>query len=75
MKILEFLQENNGQFSSQRLFSFLITFAIVTDYMHAVFTVGVWNPSLDLIGLFLIVLGNQTVGKLYEKKYLGAQNA
>jgi hypothetical protein len=67
-KILEFLQEQNGQFSSARLLAFLITISIVVDYMHAVFTIGGWHPDLNLILILLVVVTGKTIQKFGEVK-------
>ncbi len=66
-KLLEFFQESNGVFSSARLLSFLITIAIVVDWMHAVFTVGAWHPDLNLILILLVVVTGKTIQKFGEK--------
>ena len=68
MKVLQFLQEQNGQLSSKRLFSFLIVLAVTTDYMHAVWTVGSWHPDLALIGILITVIGGQVAGGFSEDK-------
>ena len=51
MKILEFLQEENGQFSSSRLLAFLMAVAMIVDYMYSVFmtTAHTWRPDLNLV--------------------------
>ncbi len=68
IKILEFLQEKNGQFSSSRLFALLVTLATIVDWMHAVFTVGVWRPEWQTIGMVLGVLGFKIAQKYKEEK-------
>ncbi len=69
MKILEFLQESNGQFSSSRLFALLVTVATIVDWMHAVFTGdGVWTPKWQTISMVLGVLGFKVAQKYKEEK-------
>ncbi len=65
-KLLGFVQEADGQFSSARLLSLLITISIVIDYMHAVFTVGYWHPDINLILILLVVVTGKTVQKFTE---------
>ena len=68
MRILEFLQESNGQFSSSRLFALLVTVATIVDWMHAVFTDGVWRPEWQTISMVLGVLGFKVAQKYKEQK-------
>lgn len=70
MKILQFLQESNGQFSSSRLFALLVTVATIVDWMHAVFASdsGVWEPKWQTIGMVLGVLGFKVAQKYKENK-------
>ena len=68
MKILEFLQEKNGQFSSARLFALLVTIGTIVDWMHAVFTGdGVWKPEWQTITMVLGVLGFKVAQKFKEQ--------
>jgi hypothetical protein len=73
MKILEFLQENNGRFSSARLFAFLVTITTIIDWLHAIFCTedGVWRPEWSTIGMVLGVLGFKVVQKFAENKKEG----
>jgi hypothetical protein len=70
MKINEFLKEDNGHYSSTRLFAFLITIATIVDWMHAVFhtTDGVWRPEYQTIAMVLGVLGFKVWQKNNEQK-------
>ncbi len=72
MKILEFFQESDGGLSSARLFAFLVTVATIIDWMHAVFTVGTWNPEWQTIGMILGVLGFKVLQKPFENKENGS---
>ena len=68
MKVLEFLQENNGRFSSSRLFALLVTIGTIVDWMHAVFTGdGVWKPEWQTIAMVLGVLGFKVAQKFKEQ--------
>jgi hypothetical protein len=69
-KPAEFLEEENGQFSSKRLFTFLVVVSTIVDWQHAVWTMtdGVWRPTIQTIGLVLGVLGFQVAGLFGEKK-------
>lgn len=67
MKILEFLQENTGRFSSSRLFALLVTAGTIIDWMHAVFTGdGIWKPEWQTIAMVLGVLGFKVAQKFKE---------
>ncbi len=69
MKILEFIQGSNGQFSGSRLFSLLVIMATIIDWMHAVFTGdGVWVPDWQNIGMVFGVLGLKYAHKSKEEK-------
>ncbi len=59
MKFQEFLQEENGNFSSSRLVMYIIVIAGIVDWMHAVFTTtdGVWRPEESTIMLILGAMG------------------
>ena len=56
-KLLEFFSEDNGSLSSARLFMFLIVVSIIIDYQHAIWTVGIWHPDWQTVGLALGSLG------------------
>jgi hypothetical protein len=60
----QFLKESNGQYSSSRLFMLLICLAVITDYQHAVWTVGAWHPDWQTIAMVLGALGF----KVFQKK-------
>lgn len=64
MKIFEFLQGENGIFSSTRLFMLLVCLSCIVDWQHAVWTVGKWSPELDVLMFIGAVLGI----KVWEKK-------
>ncbi|GAB62651.1 MAG: hypothetical protein DWB56_14905 [Candidatus Jettenia sp.] len=68
MKLLEFLQENDGGLSASRLFPFVIMCCMATDWMHAVFTAGAWKPDIQLIILFLGAMGFKVLQKPFENK-------
>lgn len=70
MKILDFLQEDNGRFSSARLFAFMVTFGTMIDWMYAVFTVGKWSPDWQTISMVLGVLGFKFAQKSFEQNKL-----
>ena len=67
-KILEFLQESNGQFSSSRLFMLLVAISAIIDWQHAVWTHGIWQPEWTTIGMVLGVLGFKIAQKPFEEK-------
>ncbi len=68
-KLLEFLQEQNGDFSSARLFAFSAVVSCIVDWQHAVWTgAGVWHPDLSTIGLVLGTVGFKVAQKFGENK-------
>ena len=67
MNILQFLQDNDGRLSSARLLNFLIAIALIVDWMHAVFTVGVWHPDLNLVLILLTTVTGKTVQSFAER--------
>lgn len=62
------MQENNGQLSSTRLFPMIITLCMAVDWMHAIFTVGLWHPDIEVIALFLGAIGAKIAQKPFEEK-------
>ena len=67
MKVFEFLQDDVGNFSSKRLFAFLIIISVIMDYQHAIWTGVIWTPTYETIGLALGVVGFVAFGKKYEE--------
>ena len=68
MKVSQFLQEDNGRFSSSRLFAFLVSVSAIIDWQHAVWTIGRWSPEWQMVGVVLGVVGVKTVQKFAEVK-------
>lgn len=64
----EFFQDEKGRYSSARLFTFLIVIAVIVDWMHSVFTTGIWKPEYQTIGLVLGSLGFKVLQKKEEKR-------
>ena len=67
MKILQFIQEPDGKYSSKRLMSFCAVLGIMTDWMYAVFTMGKWSPEWQTIAFVTVVLGYQTAADIFKK--------
>ncbi len=66
---LEFLQEDNGRFSSSRLFALSVSAACILDWMHWIFTQATaWKPSAEAVALVLGVVGAKVVQKFGEAK-------
>ncbi len=68
MKIYEFLEDNTGKFSSNRLFKLLVAFSAIVDWQHAVWTTGIWHPDLEVLIFVAAVLGITTFQKTIEQK-------
>ena len=66
MQLIQFFKDDKGQLSSSRLFSFMVVFATMIDWMNAVFTTGIWKPEYSTIGLILGVLGVKLAQKSIE---------
>ena len=69
-KLLEFLQEGNGSYSSMRLFSFVSIICMAVDWMHTIFTGGRYIPDPSLIALVLGPIAAKVVQKNFEEKPL-----
>lgn len=67
-KLFQFFQDNDGQLSSTRLFKFIVVICTATDWLHAIFTVGHWNPDWSVVGMVLGVLGFSIGQKSVEVK-------
>ncbi len=67
MKLLEFLKEKNGQYSSARLFMLLVSISAIIDWQHAIWTSGLWKPEYQTVGLILGVLGFKFFHKRTEE--------
>jgi len=68
MKLSQFLEEDNGRLSSARLLTLLVTIAVIIDWMHAIFTVGIWTPEIQVIGMVLGTMGFKVLQKNKENK-------
>ena len=68
MKILDFLQDNTGHFSSTRLFKLLVAFSAIIDWQHAIWTVGIWTPKIEVLTFTAAVLGISIWQKNIESK-------
>lgn len=70
IRLLEFIEDKkDGKFSSQRLMGFLTVFAVIVDWMHAVFysSTGIWSPTWQTIVFVLIVLGFKFAQKVFSE--------
>jgi hypothetical protein len=69
MKIFEFLQEDNGRFSSTRLFALAIVTSAIIEWQHAIWYLGgIWKPDYMTVGLIAGVLGIKVLQKSSEEK-------
>ncbi len=67
-RIFEFLKEDNGRFSSARLFAFFIIFNAILEWQNAIWKSIAWTPSWEEISLIAGVLGFKIVQKSFEEK-------
>jgi hypothetical protein len=56
-KLLQFLQDVNGDFSSTRLFMLLVCLSAIIDWQHAIWTTGIWRLEWQTVALIAGVLG------------------
>jgi positive regulator of sigma E activity len=66
-KLTEILEESNGKLSSSRLFSFIIVFAFVFNWMQAIFLIEKFTPDISVVGLVFGVLGIRMFNRKVEK--------
>ena len=67
MKVLEFLKDKQGVFSSARLFMLLVSISAIIDWQHAIWTDGIWQPTWQTVGLICGVLGFKVLQHANEK--------
>ena len=63
--ISQFFKEDNGQFSSIRLINLLVIFTTCFVWIYGTITKGEWQPSIELCGLIVALVGM----KIYQKKF------
>ena len=68
-QIWEFLQEDNGRFSSTRLFAFSIIATLIIDWLHTIFFLNkIYAPDYTTIGLVAAIMGAKVIQKSNEQK-------
>ena len=67
-KLLQFFQEDNGQFSNARLLAFLAVVSFIMDWQSHIWSHIDFNPSFTVIGFVLGVVGLKVVQKFTETK-------
>ena len=68
MKLQQFLQEDNGNYSSARLFALMISLAFVADYANHIYKFVDFDPSWTIVGVVLGALGIKMAQKFAENK-------
>jgi hypothetical protein len=68
MKFLEIFKDNEGKFSSSRLFKLLVAVSATIDWQHAVWTTGTWKPEMEVLVFTAAVLGITIYQKRIEQK-------
>ena len=63
--ISQFFKEDNGNFSSIRLINLLVIFTTCFVWIYGTITKGEWQPSVELCGLIVALVGM----KIYQKKF------
>ena len=63
--ISQFFKEDNGNFSSIRLINLLVIFKTCFVWIYGTITKGEWQPSIELCGLIVALVGM----KIYQKKF------
>ena len=67
MKIAQFLQEDNGQFSSTRLAFLAYSFALVAQLGLAAWRSGAFAPSDNAVWILVALMTGKAVQKFGEK--------
>lgn len=67
-KIFEMIEEDNGGISQIRVVAFLFASCMATEWIHAIFTTGIFAPNMTSISLVLGALGMKVVQKPFEQK-------
>ncbi len=68
MKLLQLLQEDNGQFSNARLLAFFAVISFIMDWQKHIWTGVDFNPAWSIIGFVLGVVGLKVAQKFTETK-------
>jgi len=68
MKILQFLQEENGQFSNSRLLAFLAVVSFIMDWQKHIWANLDFAPAWSIIGFVLGVVGLKVTQYFAEVK-------
>jgi len=68
LNIFEFLKEDNGTYSSTRLFALLIVISAIIEWQKNVWTIGLWHPDIYVVGLITGVLGIKVLQKKVENE-------
>lgn len=66
MKILQFLKEDNGNFSNARLLAFFSVVSFIMDWQVHLWRGVEFNPPWSLIGFVLGVVGLKVAQKFTE---------
>jgi len=67
MKILQFVQEDNGNFSASRLAFLAYTFVLVAQLGITAWRGGVFAPSDNTVWILMALMGGKVVQKFGEK--------
>jgi hypothetical protein len=68
MNITQFLKEDNGNYSSARLFAFLVVLAFCADYANHIWRFVQFDPSLTIVGVVLGAIGMKVAQKFGEQE-------
>lgn len=60
-KLLEFFQDNNGYYSSTRLFMLLTCFTFIFAWIYSIIYYGKYEPSIELLLFVATVLGVKAI--------------
>ena len=67
-RILEFLQEENGNFSAARLNAFLAVLTFITDWQYNIWSGHTFAPSWQTVAFVLSAVGSKLIQKFVETK-------
>ena len=67
-KIFEMFQEDNGGISNTRVVTLIFCACMVTEWIHAIFTTGVFSPNMTSVSIVLGCIGLKVAQKPFEQK-------
>ena len=67
-KIFEMFQEDNGGVSNTRVITFLFATCMAMEWIHSIWTTGIFTPNVTSISLVVASMGMKVAQKPFEQK-------